>query len=68
MTKACMPSRTTAWTALMALDVLLPATACSSSGSGGTAATSGASATAAQAACQPVSAVLTNGTGTAAVA
>jgi hypothetical protein len=62
MIKACTPSRTTALTALMALAVLLPASACSSSASGGTAATSGASAVpAAQAACQQVSAVLTNG-------
>jgi hypothetical protein len=62
MIKACTPSRTIALQTLIALAVLLPATACASSGSGGPAATSGVStASAAQAACQQVSAVLTDG-------
>jgi hypothetical protein len=61
MIKACMPSRTTALQALIAPAVLLPASACSSSGSAGTAATTGAPSAAATTTCQQVSAVLTNG-------
>jgi hypothetical protein len=59
MIKACVLSRTVAMQALIALTVLLPASACSS---GGSAVTSAApAATAAEQTCQRVSAVLTNG-------
>jgi hypothetical protein len=61
MIKACARSRTVALQALIALAVLLPLGACSSSGSAATAATTGASTAAAQAACQQVSAVLSDG-------
>ncbi len=62
MIKACTRSRTVALQALIALALVVPASAC---GSGGSAAASGASgasvATSAKATCQQVSAVLTNG-------
>jgi hypothetical protein len=61
MIKACLPSRTMALQALTALAVLLLVGACGSSGSADTAATAGASSAAAEAACQQVSAVLSDG-------
>jgi hypothetical protein len=61
MIKAHAGSRTIALPALIALAVLLPASACSSSGSAATAATTGASVSAAATACNQVDAVLTDG-------
>jgi hypothetical protein len=54
-------SRTVAVPALIGLALLLPVSACDSSGSAATSATSATSGTAAQQTCQRVSTVLTNG-------